>query len=52
MSDRHTPRRDHLSATDRQMLAADYWPVFLFAAVLIIARIADMRQDRREGVAR
>jgi hypothetical protein len=52
MSDRHTPRRENLSAPDRQMLAAGYWPVIVFAAVLIIARIAGMRRYRNEGGAR
>ena len=52
MSERHTPRREHLSAPDRQMLAAAYWPVIVFAAVLITARIADMHRYRHEAGAR
>ena len=51
MSDSHTPRRDHLSAPDRQMLAAAYWPVIVFATVLITARIAGRHRYRHEAAA-
>jgi hypothetical protein len=41
-----------MSAHDRQMLAAAYWPVIAFAAVLITARISRTRRHQRQAALR
>jgi hypothetical protein len=52
MNERHPARRHGMSARDRQMLAAAYWPVIAFAAVLIAARVARTRRHRLHAVLR
>jgi hypothetical protein len=41
-----------MSARDRQMLVAAYWPFIAFGAVLIAARISGTRRHRLRAVLR
>jgi hypothetical protein len=41
-----------MSARDRQMLAATYWPVVAFAAVLIATRIPGTRRHQLQAALR
>jgi hypothetical protein len=52
MNERHPARRHRISARDRQMLAAAYWPVIAFAAALIAARISHTRRHQLQAAAR
>ena len=52
MTERHPARRHRMSARDRQMLAATYWPVIAFAAVLIAARISGTRRHQLQAALR
>ena len=50
--ERHPARWHGMSAHDRQMLAAAYWPVIAFAAVLIAARVPRTRRPRLQAAIR
>ena len=52
MSERHPARRIHVSPRDRQMLAAAYWPVIAFAAVLITVRVSRTRRHQQQAALR
>jgi hypothetical protein len=52
MNERHPERRHCMSARDRQMLAAAYWPVIAFAAVLIAARMPGTRRHQAQAALR
>jgi hypothetical protein len=42
-------RQQRISSLDRQMLSAAYWPVIVFAAVLIGARISRRRRNELQA---
>ena len=52
MAERHPARCHHMSARDRQMLAAAYLPVIAFGAVLIGVRTSRTRRDRLQTALR
>jgi hypothetical protein len=52
MNERHPVRRHRMSVRDRQMLAAAYLPVIVFAAVLIAARISGTRRHQLQAALR
>jgi hypothetical protein len=49
MNERHRVRRHRISARDRQMLAAAYWPVVAFAAALITAPKSHTHRPAQEA---
>jgi hypothetical protein len=49
VTERPAAPSQHISVRDRRMLAAAYWPIVVFAGVLIIARISRTCRQQLNG---